>query len=118
MALSNAKYGVAKNGGRMGGDSNQNIWVLPVGLALGTVQAAYRTEGGETTQLRNTDPCSMTTLPSPQNGKWRTQQEFTSRVGRFKGREDPPNCHIYNQLLAVVSQASTHSSGTLLSLPP
>lgn len=77
MAESNAKYGVAKNGGRMGGDSNQNIWVFPVGLALGTegksVQAAYRTEGGETTQLRNTDPCSMTTLPSPQDGKWRTQ---------------------------------------------
>lgn len=114
MVESNAKYGVAKN---------QNIWVFPVGLALGTeegksVQAAYRTEGGETTQLRNTDPCSMTTLPSPQNGKWRAQQEFTSRVGRFKGREDPPKGHIYNQLLAVVSQASTHSSGRLLSLPP
>ena len=114
MAESNAKYGVAKN---------QSIWVFPVGLALGTeesksVQAVYRTEGGETTQLRNTDPCSMTILPSPQNGKWRSQQEFTSRVGRFKGREDPPNGHIYNQLLAVVSQVSTHSSGTLLSLHP
>lgn len=36
MVEFNTKYGVAKNGGRMGSDSNQNIWVLPVGLALET----------------------------------------------------------------------------------
>lgn len=50
---------VESNAKQDGGDSNQNIWVLPVGLAIGTeegksVQTAYRTEGGETTQLRNT----------------------------------------------------------------
>lgn len=57
-------------------DSNQNIRMLPAGLALGTeegksIQAEYRTEGSKTIQTAEKHRLTFNDYSAvPQNGKW------------------------------------------------